>query len=855
MKEFNKYKRIDSMILVKMSKIHNFSHYLNRGSIVEMRVVCKFGVCILKWGFAMWQSSTSIPLHKFFLGISTSAATMEMLVKSLSSSTSKSNLSIDGLTELQGASTVYQDTTQNTGESASANYQDNVLDLLERSMYNTQAATQAALAQGEELRRESKSLALIIKDHLLEDYSGTWKLQPSHIKLVYLQPSKNYDSDLECRLVDHHGFDPNQFTIRGLHYAALSYTWGDPVFDRTLYQLDGDKIMITENLDAALRKVRDRCSEQILWVDAICIDQGDLAERTFQVKTMHSVYYQATQVHAWLGSESELNDGQICFALFERIFERLANHQKQFHPANRDTSTCHEGQAAFDTCQADLKSVLTRFDRAHIDKMLQKFFERKYFSRRWIIQEITFSQNLILHCGSSTLKWTLDSDCTKSLFLDTIQLFVDDNAIKILRATLLCKGQKLVHMKNPVDVMLNADRFDCFDDRDRVIALLHVLRLLRVTGEKKFDHLLKRIGYFSSVEEVYVIFAQFSMLYGALQTVDNQFADLEIDGISHLLQVACSTRSPPLSDSQGNASNSSLPSWVPDWRQSGRYAIPRPDLGSFTALDISCQLTNNPEHIAWGCSQSTYQRRDGFSSDEFLHAFGIFFDAIKEIKLFSEAEILDDSYYTQALELYLQFPGQNIHDHLSGNLCKNYYSPTGETFREALATTLIANYEHCIQDLTRHAKKDCDISIDEESLHENSTMSTRPLADEEESPDAAYSKLLTQTMRGRCFFTTRKGYIGIGPDDTQPKDIVCIFGGLRLPFIIRTENTGVLKKCCQRVWAPDTNEVAGDEVVTTGVSADVRLVGDTYIHGVMDGRVVGEEWRRCPGAFQPMYIV
>ena len=41
-----------------------------------------------------------------------------------------------------------------------------------------------------------------------------------------------------------------------------------------------------------------------LWVDAICINQGDLDERARQVRRMREIYGSAWAVIAWLGGES-----------------------------------------------------------------------------------------------------------------------------------------------------------------------------------------------------------------------------------------------------------------------------------------------------------------------------------------------------------------------------------------------------------------------------------------------------------------------------------------------------------------------------------------------------------------------
>jgi hypothetical protein len=147
----------------------------------------------------------------------------------------------------------------------------------------------------------------------------------------------------------------------------------------------------------------------------------------------------------------------------------------------------------------------------------------------------------------------LASDYAQVRFLHTIEQFIDENTIKILKATLLGKGQNLVHMRYPLDVMLNAERFDCVDARDRVIALLHVFRLFKVRETNEFDYILRRFGYFSSVEKVYLIFAQYFMLYVALRTAGNRYADSGVDGTCDLLQVACSLRSTLKSISGRNA--------------------------------------------------------------------------------------------------------------------------------------------------------------------------------------------------------------------------------------------------------------------------------------------------------------
>lgn len=106
------------------------------------------------------------------------------------------------------------------------------------------------------------------------------------------------DSKVECHLTtvsldDHVDFD------------ALSYTWGNP-HDCFPIQLNGSEFFVTINLYDALKTFRDdHAVSKYLWIDAICINQADLAERGHQVSIMGPIFRQALGVHIWLGLEGE----------------------------------------------------------------------------------------------------------------------------------------------------------------------------------------------------------------------------------------------------------------------------------------------------------------------------------------------------------------------------------------------------------------------------------------------------------------------------------------------------------------------------------------------------------------------
>ncbi|KAK5746941.1 hypothetical protein LTR17_000572 [Elasticomyces elasticus] len=88
-------------------------------------------------------------------------------------------------------------------------------------------------------------------------------------------------------------------------YEALSYTWGAVTKGRVItLQCNGVQrdVAVTDNLWTALNGLRHRSIwSRKIWVDAVCINQHDLAERGSQVALMRDIYSSAERVNVWLG--------------------------------------------------------------------------------------------------------------------------------------------------------------------------------------------------------------------------------------------------------------------------------------------------------------------------------------------------------------------------------------------------------------------------------------------------------------------------------------------------------------------------------------------------------------------------
>lgn len=86
-------------------------------------------------------------------------------------------------------------------------------------------------------------------------------------------------------------------------YDALSNTWGaSTMVPQPSISIEHEwHISLTDNLYKALKRLRRRFQKRVLWIDAICINQGNASERSHQVSIMGQIYKSARRVCIWLG--------------------------------------------------------------------------------------------------------------------------------------------------------------------------------------------------------------------------------------------------------------------------------------------------------------------------------------------------------------------------------------------------------------------------------------------------------------------------------------------------------------------------------------------------------------------------
>lgn len=177
--------------------------------------------------------------------------------------------------------------------------------------------------------------------------------------------------------------------VRG-SYRSLSYAWGDqskllPII------LDGRPHMVTRNLFAVLCRLRARDLGENLWIDQLCINQTDDAEKTQQVRLMPSIFAGAREVLIGIDDDDPcpLRSGYTETSV-GRAIEALAadehlNAVPGFYAADSDPTD--EQRAAGDS--------------------LLKFLDADWFKRSWTVQEVCLAQEARLLCSFGLIEWSV----------------------------------------------------------------------------------------------------------------------------------------------------------------------------------------------------------------------------------------------------------------------------------------------------------------------------------------------------------------------------------------------------------------------------------------------------------------
>ncbi|KAI0438471.1 heterokaryon incompatibility protein-domain-containing protein [Xylaria telfairii] len=623
-----------------------------------------------------------------------------------------------------------------------------------------------------------------------------------------------------------------------LSYATLSYTWklDDEAAYRRRYMRPTEEealpkvpiscndfeVLIGENLFQAIKRIRKPSISQMLWADALCINQNDVQERTQQVRKMSTIYKNAFRLFVWLGENDRpysRDTHSLAFPGLCRIINRWREregHSARVPPATysflapeQTYSTPDEPLAADDAIWSDILH----------------FYNRKWFRRLWVIQEVALARSAVALWGGYEIDWEwiglaaaiIRTNYPRLTALRRISQRVGSYEIKtslnpravptgIINAYFMYRiSRSQVYFKAPRfsfhQLLTLTRQFRCEDPRDKVFGILGIPTVDQPSAQET-PFILP--DYTKSVAEVcHEVAIKIIDISGSLGLLSSVQQDREC-------QMAHSDRR--------NDHDPSLPSWVPQWR----CAITE----TLTPLEPSANFDPS--------GGQCMQRKQAHNA-KILVVRGIDVEMVSTVA----GEPLDFS-RRSGLMSYLEGPYkfdelQTSHYTLSDLEDLSFTLTAGKDWYGLPvpnASNHLADFSKCLLEngLLRSLKGAAFGVNDNSSTQQPSNIvpSSTPGAPNSGFSDSSFATeetlrrlarngradrfLDTAATAGkrRTLFTTASGLRGIGPETMNCEDRVCILYGANVPFILRRQ-----------------------------VETDAyTVIGECYIHKLMHGEIL-----------------
>jgi hypothetical protein len=297
-------------------------------------------------------------------------------------------------------------------------------------------------------------------------------------------------------------------------FEALSYAWGTAENPTEIFiGASGHQVLsVTQNLAEALPYLRYEDRSRVLWIDAICVNQQDLKERSRQVERMADIFTKASRVVVWLGPES--SDSSVAMDCFHTISENI-----QVHPVMK-TIRSLSNETHWEDIYFRLPSSRAQY------WSMYRFLQRSWFERLG-------SRNTAVKCGAKEIPWS--SICTAGACLYAKakhpEFLTPELLSSVERVNALCNTERETQF---VELIKNTQRCLCSDPKDRVFAILSLVQ------PPNSELLNIKPDYSKSVHEIYT------------ETAIHYFEQYKSLDLLRMVE-------------EHNQSQN-LPSWVPDFR-------------------------------------------------------------------------------------------------------------------------------------------------------------------------------------------------------------------------------------------------------------------------------------------------
>ncbi|KAI0166731.1 HET-domain-containing protein [Hypoxylon sp. FL1284] len=298
-------------------------------------------------------------------------------------------------------------------------------------------------------------------------------------------PSSRYIRVLQL----HNGKDPDEISCELVvttldeapEFEALSYVWGD-FLPRMPIRCSGRAVEIGPSLHGALRHLRqEEYGTRTLWVDALCINQKDMQERNKQVRLMGDLYRRAAKTIIWLGEDPD-NQAWRAFQIMEVFDERL-----------RSRKAVGSYDIESDDSAVTFKIIQEIRKGDTLLRAITELFERQWFSRKWIIQELVNSKYPVVKSGAHEIPWHVLEHFSFAFRKDITHIHMGikkpgTKAIHHLSNTAALYLMRSSRVTTLTNVIYHTLSFSCTQAHDHIIGILGLLQSSEV---QKFDSLMR----------------------------------------------------------------------------------------------------------------------------------------------------------------------------------------------------------------------------------------------------------------------------------------------------------------------------------------------------------------------------
>jgi hypothetical protein len=269
-----------------------------------------------------------------------------------------------------------------------------------------------------------------------------------HIRVLKLEPAISFADPLVGSFFTRKLDDVEDLGQPMPNYQGVSYCWG-PQSDTNWMLCDGQRLSISTNVALMLRHFRKSGSPRNLWIDAICINQADWKEKAEQVRAMGTIYERADKVHVWLGPA--VAEDQI-----SSVFAVLKSY-----------ALISQSSAA-----KNIEAL------SSLAEPLNKFMQRAWFTRRWIIQEVKLAHAVTVHCGHQRISWNWFADGMANFLATHVTRSGSYLRKGLLSADAVRAVEGLSSLVGPrgkrqtiFQLLWHHHTSACADERDRIFAL------------------------------------------------------------------------------------------------------------------------------------------------------------------------------------------------------------------------------------------------------------------------------------------------------------------------------------------------------------------------------------------------